>query len=120
MQALKGNEITVYGDGSQTRSFCFVSDTMRGLLLALTEKNARGEFINIGNPNEITILQLAKTIKKITNSSSEIVFKKLPEDDPRRRCPDITKAKKILGWEPVINLESGTIMSIEWFKKFKK
>lgn len=115
IQALKGEDITVFGDGSQTRSFCFVSDTVRGLLLALTKERARNEFINIGNPREVTILELAKIIKRISKSSSEIVFSELPADDPRRRCPTITKASSMLGWTPEVELERGIEITLQWF-----
>jgi len=114
-QALKNEPITIYGDGKQTRSFCYISDTIEGLI-KLMNSDYIGP-INIGNPNEITILKLAEKIIELTNSKSEIVFKELPVDDPVRRCPDITKAKKILGWEPKISLEEGLIKTIEWFKK---
>lgn len=117
MQALLDNDITVFGNGSQTRSFCFVSDTARGLLLALTKKQASGQFINIGNPNEITILELAKKIKSIANSQSRIVFKELSEDDPKRRCPVITKARELLGWEPQLSFEKGLKITLDWFKE---
>jgi UDP-glucuronate decarboxylase len=117
MQAIRNDDITVFGDGSQTRSFCFVTDTARGLLLALTKKNAKGQFINIGNPTEITILELARKIKNATNSSSRILFKALPEDDPKRRCPVITKAEKLLGWKPKVALDEGLQVTLEWFRK---
>jgi dTDP-glucose 4,6-dehydratase len=104
-QALAGEPLTVYGDGSQTRSFCYVDDMIRGLVL-LAES---GEHlpVNLGNPGEFTILELAQTILRVTGSSSEIVFEALPVDDPQIRQPDITRAKQILGWEPEIPLEEG-------------
>jgi dTDP-glucose 4,6-dehydratase len=104
-QALEGEPLTVYGDGSQTRSFCYVDDLIRGLV-ALAES---GEHlpVNLGNPGEFTILELAQTILRITGSSSEIVYEALPVDDPQIRQPDITRAKQILGWEPEIPLEEG-------------
>ena len=106
-QALSNKPITIFGDGTQTRSFCYVTDQVEGLLkLAFSEK-AKGEVINIGNDEEITILELAKLVKDLTNSSSEIVFEELPEDDPARRKPNITKAKKVLGWHPKVGLEEG-------------
>lgn len=115
-QALKGEDITVFGDGSQTRSFTYVSDQVGGLLrLALIDK-AGGRVINIGSDKETSILELAEMIKKLTNSSSEITFHPLPEDDPQRRCPDISRAKEILGWEPKVPLEEGLKNIIEWFK----
>jgi len=115
-QALKNESITVYGDGKQTRSFCYVSDTVEGLI-KLMNSNYVGP-INIGNPREITILELAEKIIELTDSKSEIIFKELPEDDPVRRCPDITKAKEILGWGPKVGLDEGLTKTIEWFKKF--
>lgn len=117
VQSLKNQDITVFGDGSQTRSFCYVSDTVRGLLLALTKKEARGEFINIGNPHEITILELAGRIKAAAGSSSRIVFKELPKDDPRRRCPVIEKARRLLGWQPEVELDRGLASTVEWFRQ---
>lgn len=115
-QALKGEDITVFGDGSQTRSFTYVSDQIDGLLKLADLDEARGEVINIGNNKETTILELAELIKRLTNSSSKIAFHPLPEDDPKRRCPDISKAKKILGWEPKVSLEEGLKNTIKWFK----
>jgi dTDP-glucose 4,6-dehydratase len=104
-QAVDGEPITVFGDGSQTRSFCYVDDLIRGLVL-LAES---GEHlpVNIGNPNEFTLLELAEKVLKVTGSSSEIVFEALPIDDPQQRQPDITRAKQVLGWEPEIELEEG-------------
>ena len=113
-QALKGEPLTVYGDGSQTRSFCFVSDLVEGIYrLMLSKEN---EPVNIGNPNEFTILQFAQKIKELTGSNSGIVFKELPIDDPRTRCPDISKAKRILQWEPKVSVDEGLKRTIEWFK----
>jgi dTDP-glucose 4,6-dehydratase len=114
-QALKGADITVFGDGSQTRSFCHVSDMIDGIYKLMMSDYVLP--INLGNPNEITILELAKYIKKITNSKSKITFHPLPENDPKTRKPDISKAKKILGWEPNIKFEEGMKEFIEWFKK---
>ncbi|MHA1231323.1 MAG: UDP-glucuronic acid decarboxylase family protein [Candidatus Helarchaeota archaeon] len=116
-QALQNRPITVFGDGSQTRSFTYVCDLLTGILKFATNENAIGEVINIGNTNEISILELAKLIKKIINSDSEITFKPLPPDDPKRRCPDISKAKRLLNWEPMIKLEDGLKYTIEWFEK---
>jgi nucleoside-diphosphate-sugar epimerase len=115
-QALKNEPITVYGDGLQTRSFCFVSDLVEYLLRAMAAEAARGEVINIGNPEEHTILEMAETIKRLTNSSSEIVFADLPQDDPVRRKPDISKASLHLEFEPKIGLEPGLTQTIEWFR----
>ncbi|MEE8402866.1 MAG: UDP-glucuronic acid decarboxylase family protein [Candidatus Hydrothermarchaeaceae archaeon] len=115
-QALKGDDITVFGDGSQTRSFTYVSDQIDGLLRLAALDRARGEVINIGNTNETTILELANIIKRLTNSSSNITFHPLPEDDTKRRCPNISKAKEILEWEPKVGLEEGLKHTIGWFK----
>lgn len=113
-QALNNLPLTVYGDGSQTRSFCYVDDLVDGIYkLMLSEVN---EPVNIGNPNEITILELAKEVIKLTGSKSKIVYKTLPRDDPKVRCPDISRAKKILDWKPNTDLELGLIRTIDWFK----
>jgi len=115
VQALKGEPITVYGDGGQTRSFCYVSDLIEGLIKAM-ESDLIGP-VNLGNPNEIKIIELAKTILKLTNSKSEIVFKPLPPDDPIRRCPDITLARKRLNWQPIVPLEEGLKETMRYFDK---
>jgi nucleoside-diphosphate-sugar epimerase len=119
-QALSGKLITIYGSGKQTRSFCYISDMISGLMKLMFISNLKGQIINLGNPNEKTILQIAKIIKELTGSSSEISFKPLPVDDPQRRCPDISKAKKLLGWEPQVNLKEGLQRTITWYKKVKK
>lgn len=116
-QALKGKAITVYGNGSQTRSFCYISDMVDGIIKAMFSDKAMGEVINLGNPNEFEILELANLVKKLTNSRSKIIFKDLPEDDPKRRCPNIDKAKRLLNWEPKISLEKGLKRTIQYFKK---
>jgi len=117
VQALDDKPITIYGDGSQTRSFCYVDDQINGLIkLMNSDYNLP---VNIGNPQEITIKEIAEMIKKLTNSKSEIIHKDLPQDDPTRRNPDITKARTILGWEPKINLEEGLIKTIKYFEKIK-
>ncbi|MDJ0575566.1 MAG: SDR family oxidoreductase [Xenococcaceae cyanobacterium MO_234.B1] len=113
-QALRGNPLTVYGDGSQTRSFCYVSDLVEGMIRLMN-----GDYIgpvNIGNPGEYTILQLAKTIQEMVNPDAELTFKPLPQDDPKQRQPDITRAKTWLGWEPTISLEEGLKLTIEDFR----
>ena len=111
-QALENQNITIYGDGSQTRSFSYVEDTVRGII-SLMQSNEYDVF-NIGNPNEITVLELAQKIIELTNSESEIVFESLPSDDPKQRKPDISKAKSKLSWEPQVNLEDGLIKTIDW------
>jgi len=114
VQSLKGEPLTVYGDGSQTRSFCYVSDLVEGLM-RLMNGDSIGP-INLGNPGEYTILQLAQAVQKMVNPDAEIIFKPLPQDDPRRRRPDITKAKSLLGWEPTIPLQEGLKLTIEDFR----
>jgi UDP-glucuronate decarboxylase len=115
VQTLKGEPITVYGKGDQTRSFCYVSDLVRGLFLLMNSPEFKGP-VNLGNPNEKTVLELATMIKELTHSNSEIILKPLPKDDPTRRKPDISKAKKYLNWEPKVSLEEGLERTIEYFK----
>ncbi|MEK7597512.1 MAG: GDP-mannose 4,6-dehydratase [Patescibacteria group bacterium] len=115
-QAINNQPLTIYGEGSQTRSLCYVSDMVEGLYLLATAQNCAGEIINIGNLNEKTILEIADTIKKLCQSKSEVVFKTIGNDDPKKRCPDIAKAKKLLNWQPKVNLEEGLIKTIEYFK----
>ena len=113
-QALAGEDITVYGDGSQTRSICYVSDLVEGISrLMQADVNTP---VNIGNPTEISMLELARTIVEYTGSSSQIAFRPLPQDDPKVRLPDISKARELLGWEPVVAPEEGLKMMIEWFR----
>ncbi len=114
-QALNNEPITVYGRGGQTRSFCYVSDLIEGIFL-LSRSDIRDP-VNIGNPSEMSIIDLAKTIIRLTNSKSRIVYKSLPQDDPKLRQPDITRAKKLLEWEAKIGLEQGLKKTIEWFKR---
>ena len=114
MQALKGEPLTVYGEGQQTRSFQYVDDLIAGINLLL--KTDHHLPVNIGNPHEMTVLEFAKKIVELTGSKSSIVFKPLPEDDPQVRQPDITKARKILGWEPKVKLEEGLLKTIEYFR----
>jgi dTDP-glucose 4,6-dehydratase len=114
-QALRGEDLTVYGDGSQTRSFCYVSDEIDGFLrLAKSDEHLP---VNIGNPNEFTILECAKRVLAITGSSSQIRYERLPQDDPKQRRPDITKAQTLLGWEPKVQLDEGLRKSLEYFRK---
>ena len=115
VQALNDEDLTIYGDGSQTRSFSYVSDTVAGII-AMMESN-HYEVFNIGNPYEMTVKELAETILKLTNSKSEIIYKPLPNDDPQQRRPDISKAKEKLNWEPKVSLETGLNTTIEWIKK---
>jgi dTDP-glucose 4,6-dehydratase len=113
-QALTGKPLTVYGKGQQTRSFCYIDDLVDGLLrLMLSKENLP---VNLGNPREFTIMQLLKLVLKLTGSKSPVVFKELLQDDPRQRQPDITKARKLLGWEPIVPLEDGLRRTITWFR----
>lgn len=116
VQAIKNEPLTVYGEGNQTRSFCYVSDTVDGLYRFMFGDGLAGQVINIGNPEEHAILEFAKHIKELTNTSAEIVFEPLPQDDPRQRQPDITKAKQLLGWQPAVTLDEGLEKTIEYFK----
>jgi dTDP-glucose 4,6-dehydratase len=114
-QAIRGEDLTVYGNGSQTRSFCYVSDEIEGILLLA--KSDEHFPVNIGNPGEFTILECAKLVLEVTGSQSKIRFEPLPPDDPKQRCPDISKARKLLGWEPKVELEEGLRLSLEYFRK---
>jgi len=116
VQALRGDPITLYGDGKQTRSFCYVNDLVSGLIMMMNQKKSLGP-LNMGNPEEVTIFDLANEIVQLTSSKSEITYKPLPEDDPIQRQPDITLAKKILGWEPQVNRDIGMTKTIEYFQK---
>ena len=114
-QALLGDDITIYGDGSQTRSFCYVRDEVDGIVrLAASSEHLP---TNIGNPGEFTMLECAKIVLEITGSASKLVFEPLPEDDPRQRCPDISKAQALLGWSPTIDLRTGLTMSLDYFRE---
>ena len=115
IQALEGEDITIYGDGSQTRSFCYVDDTVDGIIRMMNTPRGITGPVNLGNPNEISILDLARLIIDLTGSRSRIVFKPLPQDDPRRRCPDITLAREKLGWKPKIDLMTGLKKTVEYF-----
>jgi dTDP-glucose 4,6-dehydratase len=114
-QALRGKNLTVYGDGSQTRSFCYVSDEVDGILRLA--RSAEHEPVNVGNPAEFTILECARKVIRTTGSASQIKFEALPQDDPKQRCPDISKAQRLLGWEPKVELESGLKLSLEYFRQ---
>jgi UDP-glucuronate decarboxylase len=114
VQCLKGDSVTVYGDGSQTRSFCYVSDLVEGLMRLMNGDHIGP--INLGNPGEYTILELAQAVQKMVNPDAEIIFKTLPTDDPRRRRPDISKAKSLLGWEPTVPLQEGLKLTVEDFR----
>ena len=115
VQALQGAPLTIYGDGSQTRSFCYVDDLVEGIVRALAHGSA--EPMNIGNPGESTVLEVAELVLKLTGSRSRLEFRPLPTDDPRQRCPDITRARTTLGWEPAIPLEEGLRRTIPYFRE---
>lgn len=119
IQALQGKQLTVYGDGKQTRSFCYVDDLIEGFIRLMNTRDDVTGPINLGNPGEFTILELAKMVIKMTKSKSRIIRKPLPEDDPMQRQPDITLAKKKLKWEPKVKLEDGLKETIKYFKKLK-
>lgn len=114
-QALRGEDVTVYGDGSQTRSFCYVSDLVDGIYRLLLSDYSYP--VNIGNPSEITLLQFAEEVIKLTGSKSKIIYEPLPQDDPKQRQPDITKAKEILGWTPKVDRHEGLKLTLEYFKQ---
>ncbi len=117
VQALRGDDITIYGDGSQTRSFCYVDDLIEGFVRLMATSNDITGPINLGNPGEFTIKQLAETVIKMVGGKSKLIFEALPQDDPKQRQPDITLAKKLLDWEPKVNLENGLEKTIEHFRK---
>ncbi len=113
-QALRGEDVTIFGEGSQTRSFCYISDLVAGILQLM--ESPLNEPVNIGNPHEMSIDEMARLIIKMTGSSSRLVFKPLPTDDPKVRRPDITRARTLLGWEPVVPLEQGLTSTIDYFR----
>jgi UDP-glucuronate decarboxylase len=117
LQALRGDPITIYGEGEQTRSFCYVSDLLEGFVRLLAAPEDPGP-VNIGNPSERTIRELAELTIKLTESRSKLVFEPLPVDDPTRRCPDITRAKQVLGWEPRVGIEEGLRETIAYFREY--
>jgi dTDP-glucose 4,6-dehydratase len=114
-QAMRGEGLTIYGDGSQTRSFCYVSDEVEGIVRL--SKSAEHEPVNVGNPNEFTILECAQRVLAVTHSKSQLRYEPLPQDDPKQRQPDISKAKRLLNWEPKIDLETGLRMSLDYFRQ---
>jgi UDP-glucuronate decarboxylase len=117
VQALKGEDVTIYGDGQQTRSFCYVDDMIEGFVRLMNSANGLTGPVNLGNPGEYTMLELAETILKLSRSSSKLVNKPLPQDDPRQRQPDIALAQNTLGWTPQVNLEDGLRETIDYFRK---
>jgi dTDP-glucose 4,6-dehydratase len=114
-QSLRGEDVTIFGSGNQTRSFCYVSDTVEGIFRLLT--SVVSEPVNIGNPAEVTVLEVAREIIELTRSRSRIVFAPLPEDDPKVRCPDITRARTLLGWQPRVERKEGLAKTIEYFRQ---
>ncbi len=115
IQSVTAKPITINGDGTQTRSFCYVSDLVGGIVAMGEKDNLKGEIINLGNPNEKTVLEIADKIKEMTGSKSEIIFQETDKDDPKKRKPDISKAKQLLSWEPHVDLETGLAKTIEYF-----
>ncbi len=115
MQALSEKPITVYGDGKQTRSFCYITDTITGLMLLTSSGEAKGEVVNVGNTQELSILELAERIREATEFKSAIEFCPLPKDDPKRRCPNIRKLESLVGWKPNVNFEDGLKKTVAWF-----
>jgi UDP-glucuronate decarboxylase len=120
VQALTGSDITIYGDGSQTRSFCYVDDLVEGIVRTFEYEKPIDLPINLGNPNEFTMLELANKIIELCKSSSDITFRPLPSDDPRQRKPDISRAEQLLDWYPLVGLEQGLIKTIAYFQKALK
>lgn len=120
LEAIENRPITIFGDGKQTRSLCYVDDLVEGLIRLMFWENTKEEIVNLGNPDEHTVLEYAEIVKRLTNSTSEIVHAEdLPQDDPLRRCPDISKAKSLLSWEPMVGLEEGLLKTIEYLRKSK-
>jgi UDP-glucuronate decarboxylase len=118
-QALSGSDLTVYGRGDQTRSFCYITDTVHALLLAATKEEMKAQVVNIGNPHEIPILSLAQTIIRIVGSKSQITYHERPVDDPQRRCPDISRSRALLSWAPSVSLEDGLARVVKWFRAIR-
>ena len=117
VQAITGQDLTIYGEGQQTRSFCFVSDLVDGIYKMLTTDASVDAPINLGNPRDFSMLELAQAVIRLTGSDSQITFKELPLDDPKQRKPDISRAKEVLGWEPTIELEEGIKRTIKYFRE---
>jgi UDP-glucuronate decarboxylase len=117
VQALQGKDITIYGDGSQTRSFCYVDDLIDAMIKMMNSEKGFTGPVNIGNPGEFTMLQLAEMVLKLSNSKSKIIYQPLPSDDPKQRQPNIDLAKTKLGWQPKVNLEDGLKETIAYFKR---
>jgi UDP-glucuronate decarboxylase len=120
VQAIQGKDITIYGEGTQTRSFCYVSDLVEGIIRTLELKAPLNAPINIGNPGTLTMLELANLVVSLCKSTSKIIFMPLPSDDPQQRKPDISRAKSVLSWEPKIQIEEGLLKTIVYFKSIIK
>jgi len=120
LQALTNQPITVYGDGKQTRSFCYITDTVTGLMLLMINPQAKREVVNVGNTQEVTILELAEKVKEATKCKSTIDFHSLPKDDPKRRCPDTAKLERLVGWKATVGFEDGLERTIKWFVPKKR
>ena len=118
MQALQGKPISIFGEGHQTRAFCYVDDLIEGFVRLMATPDSVTGPINLGNPAEMTVRELAERIIRLTNSSSKLEFKPLPVNDPTQRCPDIAKAKQLLDWEPKVDLETGLKRTIDYFRRF--
>jgi UDP-glucuronate decarboxylase len=116
VQALRGEPLSIYGDGRQTRSFCFVDDLVRGLIALMDSADEITGPINLGNPREFTMKELADNVRELTHSRSELIYRPLPDDDPRQRQPDITQARERLGWQPAVPLREGLTETISYFK----
>ena len=117
MQALTNQPITVYGDGKQTRSFCYITDTVTALMLLMINPKAKGEVVNVGNTQEASILELAKKVKETTKCKSTIEFHPLPKDDPKRRCPNTNKLERLVGWKPKVSFEEGLKRMVTGFSQ---
>jgi len=117
LQALTNQPITVYGDGKQTRSFCYITDTTTALILLMASPKAKAEVVNVGNTKEVTIIELAKKVQEFTKSESNIEFRPMPKDDPKRRCPNTTKLWELVGWKPNVDFEEGLKRTLAWFSK---
>ena len=117
VQALAGSDLTVYGDGTQTRSFCFVDDLVEGLIRMMATGHEVTGPINLGNPNELSVGGLAELVTEMVGGGRKVIYEPLPEDDPKQRQPDISKAQQVLGWEPTVDLETGLKATVEWFRR---
>jgi UDP-glucuronate decarboxylase len=117
MQALSNQDITIYGEGHQTRSFCYVNDLVEGLIRLMGTSDEVTGPVNLGNPAEFTIRELAELVIELTGSSSKMIFRPLPQDDPRQRCPDISRARELLGWKPTVALRDGLVETISYFDR---